>query len=175
MNLAHFYLWKDARIWAYWSYSFDMLLDYQGPVFYFSPSWIPQGEPSGGVCVCVCVCVAAVVHGLLATTSIVYWYGRGRSLYTHCYNKVPRLGGLNNRKFIASQFWRLEVKKIKVREVLILPEGWVEKVCSRLFSLVGKRPSFPCVSSHPFPSLPISVSNFPLLIKTQSYWATAHP
>ena len=116
MNLAHFYLWKDTRVWACWSYSFDLLLDYQGAVSYFSPSWIPQGEPSGGVCVCVCVCVSvsvsvcvclcvclcvcvcvsAVVHGLMATTSFVYWYGRGRSLYTGCYNKLPRPGSLNN-------------------------------------------------------------------------------
>ena len=41
--------------------SFDLHLDYQGPISCFSASWIPQGEPSGGVCVCLCVCVCLSV------------------------------------------------------------------------------------------------------------------
>ena len=38
--LVLFYVWEDARVWAHWNYSFDLHLNYIGPVSYFSPSWI---------------------------------------------------------------------------------------------------------------------------------------
>ena len=68
------------------------------------------------VCVCVCVCVVAVVHGLTATTSIVYWYGRRQSLYTDCYNKVPRLGGLKNRNSLPHSSGGCKWKKSRYEE-----------------------------------------------------------
>ena len=49
-NLALFYAWEDARVWAHWNHSFDMHLDYMGPEYYFSPSWIPLGCTVGGDC-----------------------------------------------------------------------------------------------------------------------------
>ena len=38
MNLVFFYVWKDARVWAYWNFSFDMILSGLGPVFCFFSS-----------------------------------------------------------------------------------------------------------------------------------------
>ena len=32
MDLVFFYVWEDARVWAYGNYSFDMPLSYLGPV-----------------------------------------------------------------------------------------------------------------------------------------------
>ena len=51
MTIVLFYIWEDARLWAY---SLDKQLDYLGPGFCFSPS--PQGVPSG---------VAAQADGLM--------------------------------------------------------------------------------------------------------------
>ena len=41
MILVLFYVWEDARIWAHWSYSLDLHLNYLGPVSCFSSSKIP--------------------------------------------------------------------------------------------------------------------------------------
>ena len=41
MILVLFYVWEDARVWDPWSYSFDMNLNYLGPVPCFSSPWIP--------------------------------------------------------------------------------------------------------------------------------------
>lgn len=57
MNLVFFYVWKDARVWAYWNFSFDMILSGLGPVFCFfflHPEW------------------------LYSCTSIGYWNGPSR-------------------------------------------------------------------------------------------------
>ena len=35
MNLALFYVWEDARIWAHLNHSFDRHLSYLGPVILF--------------------------------------------------------------------------------------------------------------------------------------------
>lgn len=43
MILVFFYVWKDARVWAYWNFSFDMILSCLGPVFcffFFPTSWM---------------------------------------------------------------------------------------------------------------------------------------
>ena len=36
-----FYVWENGSDWAHWNYSFDMHLNYPGPVSSFSPFWIP--------------------------------------------------------------------------------------------------------------------------------------
>ena len=41
--LVPFYVWEDARFWAYWNHSFDVHLSYLGPIRCFSPPWIPSG------------------------------------------------------------------------------------------------------------------------------------
>ena len=57
-NLALFYAWEDARVWAHWNHFLDMHLNCLGPVSCFSHSWIPcRVHCQGCVCVCVCVCV----------------------------------------------------------------------------------------------------------------------
>ena len=38
MTLVLSYEWEDARGWAHGHYSFDMNLNYLGPVSWFSPS-----------------------------------------------------------------------------------------------------------------------------------------
>ena len=43
MNLGLFCVWEDARVWVHWSHSFEMHLNYLGPVSCFSPSWVPSG------------------------------------------------------------------------------------------------------------------------------------
>ena len=48
MTLMLFYVWEDARVWAYWNHSFDMYLNYLGQLSCFSPSWIPLREYWGG-------------------------------------------------------------------------------------------------------------------------------
>ena len=77
-----FCVWKEARIWAHWDYSFNKHLNYQGQYLIFlhpespsilnpPPSWIP------------CTFRAAVVaDGFLAAVSFVYWRGRWPSLST---------------------------------------------------------------------------------------------
>ena len=42
MNLEIFRVWEDARGWVPWNHSFDMHLNYLGPVSCFSPSWNPS-------------------------------------------------------------------------------------------------------------------------------------
>ena len=41
-DLVLFYVWEDVRVWAYWIYSFERNFNCFGPVFCFSPSWIPS-------------------------------------------------------------------------------------------------------------------------------------
>ena len=43
VNLALFYVWEDARVWAQWNHSFDMYLSYPGPVSYILISWVSSG------------------------------------------------------------------------------------------------------------------------------------
>ena len=69
MNLVLFYVWEDARVWAHWSHSFDMLVNYLRPVSCFPPSWDPLSW-------------AAVADSFMATTSFVHWDGSWHSLYT---------------------------------------------------------------------------------------------
>ena len=47
-NLALFYEWEDARVWAHWNHSFDMHLSCRGQYTLFI-SWIyfPRGSPFG--------------------------------------------------------------------------------------------------------------------------------
>ena len=42
------YIWEDATVWAQWNHSFDWHFSYLGPVFCFSPSWVPSGCTPGG-------------------------------------------------------------------------------------------------------------------------------
>ena len=72
-----FYVWEDARVWAYWNYSFDMHLHYLGPVSCLSSSWNPLR---------VHWLVALVADGCIAATSLAYWNGGRHSLFTiQCY------------------------------------------------------------------------------------------
>ena len=58
MNLALFYVWEDAGVWAHWNHSFDMHLNFLGPVSCIQDaSWIPQGAQLG---------VASAAEGLMA-------------------------------------------------------------------------------------------------------------
>ena len=41
------YMWEDAKVWAQWNHSFAMHLSHLGPVFCFSPSWVPSGCTPG--------------------------------------------------------------------------------------------------------------------------------
>ena len=41
---------EEARVWAHWNHSFEMHLNYLGPVSCFPPSWIPSGCRVGGGC-----------------------------------------------------------------------------------------------------------------------------
>ena len=61
MKLALFHVWEDARVWAQCSVSFEMHLNYLGPVFFFSTLNSTQGTPvvGGGE-------GAAVADGLMA-------------------------------------------------------------------------------------------------------------
>ena len=76
MNLALFYRWEDARVWAHWNHFLGMNLTYLdlGSASCFSSSWIPSRCCFVGVCVCGGG-VDAVAHGLMATVSFVCWYG----------------------------------------------------------------------------------------------------
>ena len=89
MNLALFYVWEDARVWAHWNHSFDTHLNYLGPVSYFSPSWIPSGYTVRGVGGCngwwldghniLCLLIQQVtffVH--IRVSSLLEWWGWGR-------------------------------------------------------------------------------------------------
>ena len=90
-------MWKDARVWAHWSHSFDVHLSYwdQNPVFSHPqfpqaaplvvatvwwlldawhslfPSWIPSGLTVKGGCNCWWL------------TFFIYWYGR-QYFISHC-------------------------------------------------------------------------------------------
>ena len=54
-NLTLFYVWEDARVWAYWNHSFAMHLSCPGPVSCPFPSCVPSG---------CALRVAAVAEGL---------------------------------------------------------------------------------------------------------------
>ena len=56
MNWALFYVWEDARVWAQWKHSFDVHLNYLGPVSYFLHPESLQSAQLG---------VAAVTDGLI--------------------------------------------------------------------------------------------------------------
>ena len=47
MNLALFCVWEDARVWANCNQSFDMPLNYPGPVSCFLHPESSQGVPWG--------------------------------------------------------------------------------------------------------------------------------
>ena len=42
-NLALFYVWENARVWAHWNHSLDMHLSYLGPVSCILISWVSSG------------------------------------------------------------------------------------------------------------------------------------
>ena len=46
-NLALFYVWEDARLWAHWNHSFDMHLTYLGPISSVFISWVSTGLTTG--------------------------------------------------------------------------------------------------------------------------------
>jgi len=46
MNLVLFCVWENAKVLAYWNYSFN----YLGPVYSFFPAWIPSGYIMWGSC-----------------------------------------------------------------------------------------------------------------------------
>ena len=47
MNLALFYVWENAGVWAHWHHSFDVYLSYLAPVPCSLHSEPPQGAPWG--------------------------------------------------------------------------------------------------------------------------------
>ena len=49
-NLALFYVWEDARVWAHWNQSFGMQPSYLGPVSRVSTSWVSSGLTTGNGC-----------------------------------------------------------------------------------------------------------------------------
>ena len=49
-NLALFYVWEDAKVWSHWNHSFDMHLNYLGPVSRVFISWVPSGLSIGSGC-----------------------------------------------------------------------------------------------------------------------------
>ena len=49
-NLALFYVWEDARVWAHWNQSFGMQPSYLGPVSRVSTSWVSSGLTIGNGC-----------------------------------------------------------------------------------------------------------------------------
>lgn len=102
MNLALFYVWENARVWAHGNLCFDMHLSCLGPVSHSFPSWVPsgctvvggysvwgvgsgqpvclhpefpQGAPSG---------VVVVANGLMAIASFVCWYGKQHFFHPQC-------------------------------------------------------------------------------------------
>ena len=163
MNLVRFYLWEDTSIWSYWSYPLICILTIkdQYHVFLHPESLrVNPVEACVCVCVCVCVCLSAVVHGLMATTSFVYWNGRGRSLYTGCYNKLPRPGSLNNIYSLPHSFrgW-----KWKTQGTGSVDSSW---------GLSGKDLLLTFLFS--WQMTIFSLCLFPS-IKTQSYWTKVHP
>ena len=95
-NLALFYVWKDARIWAHWNHSFDMHFLYQGPVFCVFTSWVSSGLTLGSGCCLLSVSMERILsllstlraHQLtfqwwMTVISFVCWYGRKYSLSQH--------------------------------------------------------------------------------------------
>ena len=70
-----------GRFWAHWNHSFDVHLNYLGPVSSFSPSWTSSGYVVGGA-----------EFGLMRTASFDYGYGRWHFspteafLWTSCYH-----------------------------------------------------------------------------------------
>ena len=80
MNLALYCVWEDARVWAFWNHSSDMLHYNLRPVSCYFPSWIVSGcsfrgkaGEMGGTC---------SSWWLDALTSSVYWYSQQYSLST---------------------------------------------------------------------------------------------
>ena len=58
-NLVLFYVWKNARVWAHWNYSFDVHLSYLGPIS------------------CVCVVGGGLFQGVSA---VGWWFDEGNIL-----------------------------------------------------------------------------------------------
>lgn len=70
MNLALYCVWEDARVWAFWNHSFDMLHYNLRPVSCFLPSWIPSG------------CSIKGRAGEMGGTCSSWWLDALTSLYT---------------------------------------------------------------------------------------------
>ena len=89
--LALVYVQEDASIWAHWNHSFDVHLNYLGPVSSFSPSWTSSGYVAG-----------AAGFGLMRAISFVYGYGRWHFSsteafwWTSCYHLK---GGISNTRY----------------------------------------------------------------------------
>ena len=68
-----FCVWKEARVWAHWDYSFNKHLNYQGQYLIFLHPESPSGYTFRE---------AVVADGLMAAASFVYWHARWPSLST---------------------------------------------------------------------------------------------
>ena len=90
-NLALFYVWEDAKLWAHWNHSFDGHLSFLGPVSCIFTSWVSSGWTLGSGCSVMAatwqVCLVSFLSflrahqltlggGCTTVTSFVYWYGR---------------------------------------------------------------------------------------------------
>ena len=71
MNLALFYAWEDARVWAHWDHSFDMQFSYLGPVACFFPILSSLRAHQWGQ-----------QQWLMATVSFACWCG-GKTFHSH--------------------------------------------------------------------------------------------
>ena len=49
-NLVLFYVWEDAKVWACWNHSFDILLSYLGLVSWVFTFWVSSGLNLGHGC-----------------------------------------------------------------------------------------------------------------------------
>ena len=78
-NLALFYVWEDTGVWAPWNHSFDGKPQLSEASILLFSILNPLGVHSP----------AAVAEVLMATTSIVYWYGGWHFPFpTFCNNNV---------------------------------------------------------------------------------------
>ena len=104
-NLALFYVWEDARVWAHWNRSFDVHLIYAGPIPCVFSSWVSSGCTVGGWLKCLMIWWREALcfypefplgspseqlsrDDLIAATSFVYWYGRQYFSFTYTKRKI---------------------------------------------------------------------------------------
>ena len=132
MNLAIFYVWEDARVWAHWNHSFHEHLNYLVPVSCFLHSEFPQGTQWE---------VAAVVTSLMDEACFAYWSGRCHFSFTHFISDLNWLmvwggvGGDNPHWPLSSWGWGLDNHK-----ALLVLTFWTSLSMEDLYLILANRP-----------------------------------